>query len=55
MVFVALNMTLLLVLLKYILGFISFQQTVDVVYREPHPLFGREERRPLAEEVADLV
>ncbi|XP_056690938.1 uncharacterized protein [Spinacia oleracea] len=27
--------------------------TVDVVYREPHPLFG--ERRPLAEEVADLV
>lgn len=53
MVFVALNMTLLLVLLKYILGFISFQQTVDVVYREPHPLFG--ERRPLAEEVADLV
>ncbi|XP_056686550.1 uncharacterized protein [Spinacia oleracea] len=29
--------------------------TVDVVYREPHPLFGGEERRPLAEEVADLV
>ncbi|XP_056687980.1 uncharacterized protein [Spinacia oleracea] len=26
--------------------------TVDVVYREPHPLFG--ERRPLAEEVANL-
>ncbi|XP_056692834.1 uncharacterized protein [Spinacia oleracea] len=29
------------------------RKTVDVVYREPRPLFG--ERRPLAEEVADLV
>ncbi|XP_056698300.1 uncharacterized protein [Spinacia oleracea] len=29
--------------------------TLDVVYGEPHPLFGREGRKPIAEQVADIV